>query len=238
MTYYQGIKGGAYEWFFHNLSRIFSLFFTNSPSATLVWCSFGIMHTRCVKGSCDDSGWIPAQYEWLWGCGRMRRGEKGVTLQAGKTDYSDCRRVRLAGWATPSFWQRWIPLVMSSNERAFFIPRSWARGMYKHWKKGGKRAEKTGKGEKKRGKWKQKSWKRARLSKNSACIIKYAASRAYLKGNEKTVSGLRMIEIDGRTIDPGQRILPRSKLRALTSLTRAGKYGTKTGIEIEPWTQI
>ena len=38
--------------------------------------------------------------------------------QAEKTDYSDCRRVRLAGWATPSFWRPRIPLVILSNERA------------------------------------------------------------------------------------------------------------------------
>ena len=36
--------------------------------------------------------------------------------------------------------------------------------------------------------------------------MEYAMSRTYLKGGEKTVSGLRMIEIDGSTIDPGQQI--------------------------------
>lgn len=38
--------------------------------------------------------------------------------------------------------------------------------------------------------------------------MEYAASCAYLNGGEKTVSGLHMIEIDGRTIDPGQRNSP------------------------------
>ena len=36
--------------------------------------------------------------------------------------------------------------------------------------------------------------------------MEYAMSRTYLKEGEKTVSGLRMIEIDGSTIDPGQQI--------------------------------
>lgn len=84
-------------------------------------------------------------------------------------------------------------------------------------KKKGKKtagAEKTGEGGKGREENENKNLVKkrdCRGSKNSARIMEYTASRAYLNGGcregEKTVSGLRMIEIDGRTIDPGQQIL-------------------------------
>lgn len=51
-----------------------------------------------------DNSWLPVRHKGLWeNDERGRQSEKGVMLQAGKTDYSDCRRVRLAGWATQSF---------------------------------------------------------------------------------------------------------------------------------------
>lgn len=115
-----------------------------------------------------DNSCIPVRRKGLWeNDERVRQGEKGVMLQAGKTDYSDCRRVRLAGWATPSFWQQRIPLVMSSNERASFIPRS--RGVcmsIEKTKEGERREDETERGEKKGRKTKIAKKREAR---GSAC---------------------------------------------------------------------
>lgn len=137
---------------------------------------------------------------------------------------------------------------MSSNERAFFIPLASANHVRALKKTEGKKgAEKTGKRER-RVENENKNREKARLSeeggreggrsKNSARIMEYAASRrtrtSERRGEgEKTVSGLRMIEIDGRTIRPGPTN-SRPKLRAVTpvaSLTRRQrrKHGTKTG---------
>lgn len=99
-----------------------------------------------------------------------RRVKKGVMLQVGKTDYSDCRRVRLAGRATPSFWQRWIPLVMSSNERASFIPLS--RGVYEYWKK-----------EKRAGR-RRKREKRGKREKEKTETVKKARQRRFVGGRK------------------------------------------------------
>lgn len=136
---------------------------------------------------------------------RVRQGEKGVTLQAGKTDYSDCRRVRLAGWATPSFWQQRIPLVMSSNERASFISRS--RGVCTSFEKKKEREERRRDREKREERKKNENREKARgaeVEKLGVRIMEYVCS----KGGEKTVSGLRMIEIDGRIIDWASKFSP------------------------------
>lgn len=155
--------------------------------------------------------------------GRMRRDGKGVTLQAGKTDYSDCRRVRLAGWATPSFWQRRIPLVMSSNERAFFIP--LARYVQASGKKGGKRQKRWEKGKRKNKK--RKWWKKDETiggSKNSARIMEYA-SRAYTweAGVRKRCQGCAWLKSMAAPHQPGPtNSFPGPNYAPLTSPARTG----------------
>ena len=118
------------------------LFVTKSTENHIVHCTFWFrlaLQThdapRVTTTILDE---FPRGTSGFGGVGGMRRSGKGVTLQAGKTDYSDCRRVRLAGWATPSFWQRRIPLVMSSNERAFFILLASARYVRAFEKKKGR----------------------------------------------------------------------------------------------------
>lgn len=106
-------------------------------------------------------------------------------------------------------------------------------------KKGRKREQRRRKREKGKEENENKNREKARLSgveKLGAYNGIRGVARVYLKGGEKTVSGLRMIEIDGSTIDPGQQIFsPVQTTRGNATDVVNGadanrKHGTKTSI--------
>lgn len=204
---------------FFRIYREFSFLYERSPSARLARCSILI--------SFDITSKIALQFLYssttlgLWeNDERVRQGEKGVTLQAGKTDYSDCRRVRLAGWATPSFWQQRIPLVMSSNERASFIPRS--RGVctsIEKTKERERREDETERGEKKGGKTKiaKKRERRETLpgvEKVCARIMEYVGSE---EGVRKRCQGCAWLKSMAVSSTGPANFLPRPKTTRVTT---------------------
>lgn len=98
------LSNGILELISPSLTLSFSFFFFSScmslPSAGPARCSFDFArHYESAMPKVPPliPDGFPHNVSDLGMSERARQGGKRVTLRAGKTDYSDCRRVRLAG---------------------------------------------------------------------------------------------------------------------------------------------